>query len=325
MIAKISRNAKTIGAVHIFAVLALAMFTRVIMRPAIAQQPVSMKVILDTDIGDDIDDAYALALLATQPNVKLLGVTTSFGQTKERAEVASKLLKVMGRNDVPVYAGRRGPSEIRRQYEWAKGFNSSSLKKEDAVTFLKREIDKNPGEITLVAIGPLVNIGDLLSRYPEVKPKIRQIVIMGGSVYTGYNSAPSPTPEWNIKCDPAAAKIVYNSGVPLVMAGLEVTAMMQLDPEKQRRIFAYGTPLTDALAALTKLWGDGSPVLYDPVAVAYFLGHSFCESEKKHVVVEDSGLTRITEGVPNVSILIKPKKDTFLDWYVSALKPPGPQ
>src|SRR5687768_9898999 len=88
------------------------------------------KVILDTDIGDDVDDAYALALLTSLPNARILGVTTAFGQTAERAEVAAKLLSVMGRKDIPVYAGRRGEAEIRRQYEWARGFRSAAIKKE---------------------------------------------------------------------------------------------------------------------------------------------------------------------------------------------------
>lgn len=280
-----------------------------------------MKIILDTDIGDDIDDVYCLALLASRPNVNLLGVSTAWGQTRERAELAAKYLKVMGRGDIPVYAGRRGDFPIKRQYEWAKGYNGPNLKSEEAVDFLKRSFDKYPGDITLVAIGPLVNVGDLLMRYPEVKPKIKRIVIMGGGVHVGYNNQPPIVPEWNIKCDPAAARVVYNSGVPLVMAGLEVTTMMQFDVERQRKMVAYGTPMTDALAALTLLWGNTVPTLYDPVAVAYALGEAHCDSEERHVTIEDSGITRITDGAPNVTVLINPHKEQFLDWYLEALRP----
>src|SRR5689334_17269454 len=110
-------------------------------------QPPPIKVILDTDIGDDIDDAYELSLLVSHPAVRLLGVTTAFGQTRERAELAAKLLHVMGRRDIPVYAGRRGEAAIRDQYAWARGFRSPAIKKEEAVTFLKREFDRAPGEI----------------------------------------------------------------------------------------------------------------------------------------------------------------------------------
>jgi purine nucleosidase len=289
--------------------------------PAGRTPPPPLKCILDTDIGDDIDDAYALALLRDRREVTLLGVTTTFGQTQERAELAAKLLTVMGRGDVPVYAGRPGPSKIGRQYEWARGFHGPNLKSESAAEFMRREIERAPGQVTLIGIGALTNIGDLLTRYPEVRGKIRRIVIMGGAVYTGYNDQAPPVPEWNIRCDPAAARTVYSSGVPLVMAGLEVTTMMQLDAERQKRLCAYGVPLTDALAALTRLWGNPTPTLFDPVAVAYALGHADCDAEQRHVEVDANGLTRITDGTPNVTVLVHPHKEAFLDWYVSALAP----
>lgn len=288
--------------------------------PPAAAVATSEKVILDTDIADDIDDAYALALLASAPGVKLLGVTTAFGETGKRAQVAAKLLAALGRSDVPVCAGRKGTPAIGRQYEWARSFHSPALKSGDAITFLKTQIDQAPGQITLIGIGPLMNLGDLLIRYPEVKPKIRRIVLMGGAVYAGYNGQPPAAPEWNISRDPAAARIVFMSGVPLVMAGLEVTTTLQLDAERQKRIFADGTPGTDALAALTNLWGGGTPTLFDVAAVAYALGHRFCDEARDHVVVDDSGRTRITDGPPNVTVLIHPHPDLFLDWYVTALR-----
>ncbi|MGC8668647.1 MAG: nucleoside hydrolase [Chthonomonadales bacterium] len=278
----------------------------------------AQKVILDTDIGDDVDDAYALTLLASMPGVKLLGVTTTFGQTAERAQIAAKLLQRLGKPEIPVCAGRRGPSAIGTQYAWAQGFASRAIQREDAVEFMRRQIEANPGEVTLIAIGPLVNLGDLLTRHPEVKAHIRQIVIMGGAVYQGYDGG-KPTAEWNIRCDPAAAKVVFQSGVPLTMAGLEATAMLKLEADRLKRLYSYGTPATDALAALTYLWGRTTPVLYDPMAVAYGTGHVFCRTEHQHVEVEDDGTTRITPGTPNVTVLVDPRKDEFLDWYVSAV------
>jgi purine nucleosidase len=281
---------------------------------ATAQQE---KIILDTDIGDDIDDAYALALLMNQPNMKVLGVTTAFGPTHERAELAAKLLKVMGRPDVPVYAGRASDKKPTAQHTWAKGYTGKNLKAEPAVEFLRREIERSPGEITLCAVGPLTNLGDLFTRYPETKPKVKRIVIMGGAAFTGYAPNSKPGPEWNIRCDVPAARAVYDSGVPLVMAGLEVTSMMQLDKDRRTRIAEAGTPTTDALMSLTYLWEQQTPTLFDPVAVAYACGHRFTDEEKRRVTVEENGLTRIVEGTPNTTILVKPRKDAFLDWYVS--------
>ena len=148
-------------------------------RPCCGQAaPSTQSVIVDTDVADDIDDAYALALIANSPEVKLLGVTTTWGETGKRAQVTAKLLAAFGRLDVPVYAGRVGTAHIGRQYDWARGYHSPAIKTGEAVLFLKSQIDKAPGQITLIGIGPFVNLGDLLTRYPEVKPKIRRIVLM---------------------------------------------------------------------------------------------------------------------------------------------------
>jgi purine nucleosidase len=137
-------------------------------------------------------------------------------------------------------------------------------------------------------------------------------------VYTGYNPPSAPAPEWNIKCDVAAARVVYASGVPLTMAGLDVTAMLTLDMERQRRIYAAGTPLTDALAALTALWGNGVPILYDAMAIAWALEERFCESEKLRIEISPDGMTRPIPGPPNAEVLVRPRKEAFLDWCVTA-------
>jgi inosine-uridine nucleoside N-ribohydrolase len=284
-----------------------------------AETTAAEKIIFDTDIGDDIDDAYALALLAAEPNINILGVTTCLGDTPKRSALAARLLKVMERAEIPVYTGRQTGNNVGRQHEWALGFRSRAIKSEDAVAFMRRELTRTPGEITLLAVGPLTNLGDLLTKHPEVKPHIKRIVLMGGSAYVGYDNKPPAKPEYNIFTNVAAAKAVFQSGVPIVMAGLDVTTMMQLDIERQRKIFAVGVPMTDALAALTKLWEQRDPTLFDPMAVAYAFGHKFCESERKRVEVNDVGLTQVVEGAPNVEVLIRPRKDQFLDWYVSRI------
>jgi inosine-uridine nucleoside N-ribohydrolase len=103
------------------------------------------------------------------------------------------------------------------------------------------------------------------------------------------------------------------------MVGLDATAMMQLSEERQKQLFAFGTPATDALAALTNLWGNRIPTLFDPMAVAYALGHRFADDQQQNVVVDDDGLTRITDGPRNVTILLNPQKEAFLDWYIAIL------
>jgi inosine-uridine nucleoside N-ribohydrolase len=301
------------NALWILAVLAVAA-----LMPAAGTE--SPQIILDTDIGDDIDDAYALGLLASRKDVRLLGVTTTFGETAKRAELAAKLLSVMGRKDVPVCAGRPSDHRIGRQHEWARGFRSRSMLKTSAVAFMKREIERHPGEVILVSIGALTNVGALLSQHPDVGPKIKQIVLMGGAAFVGYGNKPPVEVEWNIRCDPAAAKVVFASGVPIVMAGLDATTMMQLDTERQKRMAAHGTRTTDAIAALRELWGNPTPTLFDPVAVAYACGHAFAEGKPLRIQIADDGLTRVVEGTPNATVLVNPRKEEFLDWYVEAMR-----
>ncbi len=162
-------------------------------------------------------------------------------------------------------------------------------------------------------------MGDLVTQHPEVKSKLKRIVIMGGAVHAGYDGVSAPDAEWNIKCDPQAAKAVFSSGIPLTMAGLEATTMLKFDVERQKRLFAHGTPTTDAMAALTILWGNSVPTLFDPMAIAWATDGKFCETETRHVVVDDDGKTRITDGTPNVTVLINPQKEAFLDWYITSV------
>ena len=108
-----------------------------------------------------MDDAYALTLLASLREAKVLGVTTVSGPTEQRAQLAAKLLMTLGGSEIPVYAGRRSDQPMNRQIEWARGFRSSILKKVSVVEFLHKQIQRAPGEITLIAIGPLTNLGDL--------------------------------------------------------------------------------------------------------------------------------------------------------------------
>jgi len=279
------------------------------------------KVILDTDIGGDVDDAYALSLLVSLREASILGVTTVSGPTEQRAQLAAKLLMILGRSEIPVYAGRRGDQPMNRQYEWARGFHSTNLRKVSAVEFLHDQIQSAPGEITLIAIGPLTNLGDLFTRYPETARQIKRVVIMGGAIYVGYDSKPPAVPEYNIKCDPKSARTVFASGAPVTMVGLDATAMMQLDEERQKRLFAVGTSATDALAALTNLWGNRIPTLFDPMAVAYALGHRFADDQQQHVAVDEDGLTRIADGPRDITILFNPQKEAFLDWYITVHAP----
>ncbi len=287
-----------------------------------AQAPPRIPILFDTDIGTDVDDAFALALILRSPEFELLGVTTSSGDTGARARLAARMLSEAGRPEVPVVAGQPGKPLPIDQTRWADGFASPAIRAEKAVDFLKAEIDKRPGEITLVPVGPLTNIAALLSAYPEVAKKIKRIVLMGGSVAYGYGSGPGPVAEYNIAQDPEAAQVVFNSGVPILMAPLDVTAMLQLDEEGRHRIFTRLTPLTNALTLLYHLWNHPTPTLFDPMAVALLIDPSLCETQELAIEVDAKGFTRPVEGkAPNATVALKTNPAMFFKLYLSRVAP----
>ncbi len=188
------------------------------------------KVILDTDIGDDIDDAFALGLALRSPEVKVVGITTAWGDTALRARLVDRLLRETHRAGIPIAVGIATKSKVRfTQARWARG-GSAPLPRIDAVDFLLRTIRENPGEITLVSIAPLTNIGAAIDRDPATFRKLKRVVLMGGSIRRGYDDPDghvvnTPSAEYNIASDVAAAKKLFASGVPIFMMPLDSTQL----------------------------------------------------------------------------------------------------
>jgi inosine-uridine nucleoside N-ribohydrolase len=277
-------------------------------------------IILDTDIGSDIDDAFAVALIVNSPELELVGVTTVSGDTQARARLAAKLLWEAGPawRRIPVYAGEPGKPQSMDQTRWAAGFSSPALHLNGAVDFLRTEINRRPGKITLITIGELTNVAALLKSDPSLAKKIKQIAMMGGSVARGYAPDSKPDAEWNIKSNSEAAQVVFSSGVPLIVAPLDVTGMLQLDAAARRRVFTQLTPLTNSLTLLYHLWGNETPTLFDPMAVAMLIDPSLCETQQLALQVDAQGYTRIAPGKPanaTVGMHTDPKK--FFDFYLS--------
>jgi len=289
-----------------------------------ASAPSKTPIILDTDIGTDIDDAFALALIINSPELELLGVTTVAGDTQARARLAAKMLWEAGGawRKVPVYAGQPGTPQPVDQTRWADGFTSPAMHLSGAVDFLKTEISRRPGEVTIIAIGELTNVAALLKSDPSVAKKIKLIAMMGGSIEHGYGPDSKPEAEWNIKSNPEAAQTVFSSGVPLLVAPLDVTAMLQLDAAARRRVFTHLSPLTIALTILYHLWGNETPTLFDPMTVAMLLDPNICETQRLAIEVDVQGFTRVVEGKPanaRVGVHTDPKK--FFEFYLGRVAP----
>ena len=277
--------------------------------------------ILDTDIGDDIDDAFALALLLRSPEVKLLGITTAYGDTGLRARLTDRYLAAVHRNDIPVAVGRQTThSNVFSQAAYAR--QEPEHTHPEAVKFMLDQIKSHPGQITLIAIGPLVNVQDAIARDPATFRKLKRVVMMGGSVYRGYGldadgKPKPPEPEWNIDRDPEGAMALLASGVPIYMMPLDST-QVPLEGPKRERIFAAGSPLTDQLTLLYHQWMGGTdnhsptPTLFDPVAAAYAIQPELCPMTPLRLQVDEKGSTRPVEGAPNANVCLKSDEEAFL-------------
>ncbi len=287
-----------------------------------AQPAAKIPILVDTDIGTDIDDAFALALVARSPEFHLIGVTTVSGDTAERARLAAKLLWEAGLKRVPVAAGEPGKPLPLEQGRWANGFKSPQLVHQKAAAFIKTLLEKQPGRVTIIAIGPLTNLGAVLSSDPSIAAKIKRIVLMGGSIAHGYGRDLNPAAEYNIASDPAAAQVVFNSGIPILMVPLDVTAMLKLDRAGRERVFTELTPVTNALALLYFLWNQRTPTLFDPMAVAMTIDPGLCETKELAVEVDEKGFTRAVEGKPpNATVALQTDPAKFFEFYLSRVAP----
>src|SRR4051794_17392360 len=223
--------------------------------------PQRVPILLDTDIGSDIDDAFALALIFASDELDLRGITTVGADTQKRALLVCRFLTMTGRRHKQVAAGAdpQPARDMGGQYQYYYHpdvlFNRTRRpEKESAVDFLHSRLRAEPGKVTVVATGPLTNIARLLEDKPDSKRLIKRIVLTGT--------------ETNLRADVEAARAVFASGVPLVVLQPDATAGLKLDEAGLKRVFSPGTALTRQVEALYQLWDNTGPTLADPLTVA---------------------------------------------------------
>lgn len=272
-----------------------------------------ISVIFDTDIGTDVDDCLALAFLLGSPEIRLEAITTVYGDVALRARMCRKLLELRGRDDVPVYEGVRQPLMNLEPVYWP-GHEGKGLLDADgdipdgsdehaaahaaahAVDVLIERVMAAPGEITVLAVGPLTNIAAAIIREPRFAQSVARLTIMGGHIAT--HARTGPLAEHNIKCDPEAAHVVFSSGAPIDLVPLDVTLRATIDAAGVERIRAGGTPYYEAVADQVALYppfterGERT-FLHDPLAAASLLRPDHLVWHDLAVRVELSGhLTR---------------------------------
>ena len=268
----------------------------------------SQKVIIDTDIGDDVDDAFAVDLALASPELNILGISSAWGDTALRSRMLDRMLCETGRTGVSVNLGLPTKSTaVFTQAAWARAGIEHTHN--DAVSFLVEQANKYPGEITLLAIGPLTNVAAAIDKDPAAFRKLKRVVIMGGSIHHGYGENAPPEPEYNIARDPAAAQKLFRSGVPVFVLPLDST-QIKFEEAKLSALASVSTPLTDSLQILVAEWKlsnrNAYPTLFDAVAAAYAIDASSCPMTPLHIEVDDKGLTRDTTETPNAQACLEP-------------------
>jgi purine nucleosidase len=284
-----------------------------------------MKVILDTDIGSDIDDAICLAYLLAQPECELLGVTTVSGEPVERAKLVSALCKAAGK-DIPIYPGSEQPIlSVQRQPRSQQSAmldrwpHETEFPRYEAVEFLRQTIRANPGEVTLLAIGPMTNLGLLFATDPEIPALLKQLVMMIG-VFTHQVRGVGPV-EWNAICDPHASAVVYKAAPTIHRSvGLDVTNRVTMKADEVRQRFQ--TPLLRPVLDFAEVWFKERDTItfHDPLAATMLFDDQICMFRRGQVSVElmdeaTMGMTLWKEGEGPHEVALDVKPERFFEHY----------
>jgi purine nucleosidase len=281
------------------------------------------RIFIDTDIGDDVDDAFALMLALKNPKVEIVGISGAWGDTELRARMIERLLRETGHSGIPVGAGVKTKSTTAfSQQEWAEGGAVERKQFPDGVRMLRDAILKYPGQLTLVAIAPLTNIGALIDLDAATFRKLKRVVIMGGSIYKGYEPGGPPSAEYNILMDVGAAQKLFASGVPVSVMPLDSTTV-QMTEAKRAELYRQDTVEAKILKELDREWSAHQtravPTLFDVVAVAAVIDPKVCPVTPMRLTVDDKGFTRPVVGKANADVCLKLNEERFFKLYYGSL------
>ena len=265
-------------------------------------------VIMDTDIGDDIDDTWALFMLLRMPELDLKLAVGDFGNALYRARLLAKLLELTGRSDVPIGIGLGVADEPGQQSGWLGDYqlkNYPGKVYEDGVQAIIDTIKSSPEPLTLLCLGPVPNIAEALKRDPSIANNAH-FIGMYGSIYKGYVGAETPAAEYNVRVDPSSLRAVFAAPWECTITPLDTCGLIVLDGEDYRRLYESRDPWLKALMANYHAWLPGAPfiapdhdmrivstTLFDAVAVHLAAGGDLVEMERLPITVTDDGYTVI--------------------------------
>ncbi|MBN2151635.1 MAG: nucleoside hydrolase [Candidatus Lokiarchaeota archaeon] len=287
---------------------------------------------MDTDIGTDIDDSWALGLLLKSTHeLDFKLVTTATQDTPYRAKIVARMLEIAGRTDVSIGIGPRTSDKAGPQNPWVLDYDLTSYPgtlREDGVAALVDAIMSSDGQITLVTIGPLTNVALALKQEPRIASKAR-VVAMLGSIRAGYGGQPVPVPEYNVVQDVAACEAVLTAPWEVTLAPLDTCGTVVLDGERYAALTRSTDPIVEAVIENYETWNFArgqttrpvkSSVLFDTVAVYLAIAGGLANVERVEIAVDDSGRTReVTGGKACRCATSWRDFGAFLDWLVARL------
>jgi len=288
---------------HLTKVLAAVLFLAV---SAVAKP---IPVILDTDIGDDIDDTWALGLLLKSPELDLKLVVGDHGAAQYRAKLLAKFLETVGRTDVPIGVGlevkQRGtkPGGLAK---WIKDYDLNNYPGKvykDGVQALIDAIMQSPEPVALVCIGPLPNIAAALKREPRIAQHAK-FVGMQGSIRVGYGGSNAASAEWNVKAAPESCRLVFNAPWDMTITPLDTCGFVNLTGDRYAKVRDSQDPIAAAVVSNYRIWAKearvdaekASTTLYDTVAVYLAIREDLCQMERLPIRITDDGFTKVDSG-----------------------------
>ncbi len=289
------------------------------------KNPEIIKILIDTDIGTDIDDAYAVVYAEKHPLLEVVGYTTVSGDARVRAKLLEKLLLTMNIMK-PIAVGRSSKTKI-SQANWIEYYNERNELGLDAVEFILESCKKYGDKLILVPIGPLTNLAEAYKQDPDTLKMCKRIVMMGGAYKKGYlGSKLSPAKiEYNVKCDINAAQTIFASGIPITMIGLDATFNLKLHKSKLQEYKSSDKLELQALAELNALKNKYLPaiptIMYDVLAVME-IAEPLCKIEPVHLEIKKNGSMvklEYQEGHP-VDVCIEVDKNEFFKRFYRILE-----
>lgn len=282
-----------------------------------------MKVIIDTDIGDDIDDLFAIILALNSPELDIKAITTVGGNVLSKSKIVKKVLKLKGKEEIQIGTGSDktisgNPMKPGTEEEYLENGETDTESFSNAIDVIISKIFEEPKEFSIITIGPLTNIALAMKKEPKIIQSIKEMVCMCGAF--GRR-------ETNFNTDIEATKTVFNSGIPITMVGLDVTLKVWLEEKYIERIKKMDTPILKFATKMLNLWLKRIKMkktpMHDPLTISVCINRNMVKIEKMRITFEEKDgeivpMRSINEGY-FVDVCVDVDSSSFMDFFIERL------